>query len=909
MHIELFLEEDSESLKNRPNDNERRKKMRRTLKLRFVLLSASLCFACLMMQSAAYAITPVIDELNPAEGTIGTTFTITGTDFGTKKGTVFIGSKPSKVLEWSDTKIQCLINVPVPPGEYDVTLNFHGKLPKVILELAFAIMPPMLNMPSHRPQFVNAGDVITVEGAFLGGQKGLKKVEIESLDGKRLPCHLLDGGMDYIMFELPDGIPGRFHLIYTNAVGTSAQSFWGTFAEPPKFFSPVVGDTWHHNSNDNAAAVSYNNKLWIFWPEPDSDGNKINYVRFDGSNFSSVHTLAVGGSEETYAQLTPIVAYNTLYVFYTGTNKGLYYDTYDAGAVDPDKAWTHNRIPDATMASSSGRFAAVWNFTKNCIEIYWTPSAYEILMKTYDLKTGQWSAESKTILNRTSPEIAPYLSAVFNQIDADEGDYVTYLAWADAYNGVITELKDGVWLHNYQSSKWRADNPLQGPSLVDEGEKYLYVLYHNEPCSTCSYILDKISVYDKQDRYIVNEKDINCVSPQMTKWTANGVVFSKKVDDDNSPTGYRMDTNFYALVENNPVMGKKGWYLIAGDYLGYWMPVGEPEYVDLGLDGTELVEDSFPNWPVIGVIDMPPFVLNGNPECSDRLNCGTKIAISFSQSTTEGIYGSYSAGAYISTTDKTQVVFDASAGYSGGFENSTTYKCTDTQTLWGNVDGTIVAFYLAPAFNVYTLEWFDLDNHPTGITTPSLEVTGAQIVPREFKSEAGPDWYTGPPPYLDPSIFPIHGTGEDDWARLATYNIDPTDDLHGYEDVFNDPITYQGYWSLNSTNDFTWSITQDNSVDNGFYADLKFGYNKKNIPIGLGVKGSVKILIKSKVQTGVEAANTFKNQQPSEDSTAVTEFYITGYWLKPEPKGYWVPENRKEMGDAPWFITYKVTIP
>jgi hypothetical protein len=36
-------------------------------------------------------------------------------------------------------------------------------------------------------------------------------------------------------------------------------------------------------------------------------------------------------------------------------------------------------------------------------------------------------------------------------------------------------------------------------------------------------------------------------------------------------------------------------------------------------------------------------------------------------------------------------------------------------------------------------------------------------------------------------------------------------------------------------------------------------------------------------------------------------FRVDAYWLKPDPNGYWLPLNRRGSGDAPWFITYRVS--
>ena len=106
--------------------------------------------------------------------------------------------------------------------------------------------------------------------------------------------------------------------------------------------------------------------------------------------------------------------------------------------------------------------------------------------------------------------------------------------------------------------------------------------------------------------------------------------------------------------------------------------------------------------------------------------------------------------------------------------------------------------------------------------------------------------------------------------------------------------------------DLPGELTSDHSTDNGFYVDFKLGAKG---PVVAGVEGSFKLQIKTKTETGVEAATNIKG--PTEyDKTnpfRITEYHLEGYWLRPNNNGYWVPEYRKKMGDKPWFITYQVT--
>ena len=39
----------------------------------------------------------------------------------------------------------------------------------------------------------------------------------------------------------------------------------------------------------------------------------------------------------------------------------------------------------------------------------------------------------------------------------------------------------------------------------------------------------------------------------------------------------------------------------------------------------------------------------------------------------------------------------------------------------------------------------------------------------------------------------------------------------------------------------------------------------------------------------------------------IFNFRTDCYWLAPSAQGTWVPQNRQEYGDQPWFITYAVT--
>ncbi len=873
----------------------------------------------LALSSAASA---SISAVTPQEGTIGTALTITGSGFGEKKGAVALGKKSCQVLTWSDTSIECSIKSPLSPGAYDLVVKPRSGSSE-ILSNAFSVMPPSPNLPPSHPQFVTAGETFTITGDFLGGKSSLKKIVIEDLKGKKKHCKILSDTMDSVTFQLPKGLAGIFSLRYSNGVSTVVQPFWGTFQELPDY--PLLMGSAHSGaeSQDCASAVIFLNKMWVFWPDKDKDSNHVQYQIWNGSTWSDTAEIKFsnGAILKSKAPLTPVVANGILYLFLTSTDGILEYLTYNPKSTSTSK-WTDGvyiiydkmGYKNATVYQTNGRFAAANNFVNNTIEVYWTPDNQRIYMAIMDLDQKGQIFEQKEVVfqkNASYPTLAPYLTAVFNQ--NEENEYVTYLSWDDTYAGAVSELKDGVELYQSRLWYWSAANDNRGPSLVDLGEDYLAVMY-NHLGDQASY-----QKYDKNLHTIVGcagqqcdvEVDLN--SQEDGGWAPNGVTFSLKVADGNSPTGYRMNSYLFAFVENNPVFDEANWEMIQAEFLGFWLPVDEPVYVDfLGSDLSdpeeinERLSDTFPLWPILGIVDMPPYVLNGNEECDDCTRCCTSVELEFSSGIEQGLAGEYSAGAYVETGKKSPVTLDVSAGYTGGFDKSTSFTYIHTDSMESNQEGRIFAYYLAPSFNVYTLEWFNTMGEGSGVYMQSVEVVGAEIRKETFEPTAGPVMSTIATPYLDPAVFPVHAS-QNDHQRLLSYDIDPTASPYNFTSIASDQGS-TSQWAVDSSGGFGWIIDQTHSVDNGGYIEMKIGAELAH-KIGFGVEGSFEIHVQTTTQYGVEAITALKNQSPADDTdpNRVDEFSVDGYWLKPSSAGYWVPEYRQDLGDAPWFITFRVT--
>jgi len=169
----------------------------------------------------AYESSPI----NPYQGTYVMEITISGSDFGARKGKVIVGNTSLKILDWTDGLIQCQLTRALPPGPYNVTIRpaTKGASP-IVLENAFTVKAPEID--SVDPTSGSTGDEITINGFFFGTKKG--KV---TLGGKT--CKVLSWtmvpiiGESEIKFMVPKGLsPGGNELkVTTTGVGSDIINF------------------------------------------------------------------------------------------------------------------------------------------------------------------------------------------------------------------------------------------------------------------------------------------------------------------------------------------------------------------------------------------------------------------------------------------------------------------------------------------------------------------------------------------------------------------------------------------------------------------------------------------------------------------------------------------------------------
>jgi hypothetical protein len=176
---------------------------------------------CVITMSGNVIVTAKFNgPLSVNEGTIGTQITITGSNFGMKKGKVLIGAATTKILGWSDISITCEIKKPLISGPYNVVVQ--PKEPKGVAPItysgAFTMMEPeILSVP---PISGSPGEEVELSGNYFGINKG--KVYV---GGKKCKMRLwtMDAGTgeSHITFVVPKNMAsGDYDLTVINKVGS-----------------------------------------------------------------------------------------------------------------------------------------------------------------------------------------------------------------------------------------------------------------------------------------------------------------------------------------------------------------------------------------------------------------------------------------------------------------------------------------------------------------------------------------------------------------------------------------------------------------------------------------------------------------------------------------------------------------
>jgi hypothetical protein len=169
--------------------------------------------------------------------TIGTEITITGSDFGAKKGKVLIGDVTAKIADggWTDDAITCMVNKVSEgsPGIFDVTvipeINSASPIP---FENAIVFKKPEIDSLSVNHGVTKAS--VDIYGKFFGTKRPRIYLEYTNKNGhaRARRCRVTSWAMDSntgvsrINFRVPRSLePKDYQLKVVNKVGAATTSF------------------------------------------------------------------------------------------------------------------------------------------------------------------------------------------------------------------------------------------------------------------------------------------------------------------------------------------------------------------------------------------------------------------------------------------------------------------------------------------------------------------------------------------------------------------------------------------------------------------------------------------------------------------------------------------------------------
>lgn len=822
-----------------------------------------------------------VSAVTPTEGTIGTEIVITGSDLGNATGRVLVGTAEAEVVSWTDTEVVAKVAGSLAPGEYDVTVRPWLVTPLVYS--SFTVVEPQLNASTFHPRFLSGGETVTVTGKYLGNDAGT--VRLENRRGEAAQVEVSSWSMESITFQVPTGLTGMWSLVVSNEVAEATEHSWCTFEACPEGASrepaavSLVGVA--HETKDTPAPIQFEGVLWVL-----SAGGDTDLIADGYTNLQEWDNMP-DPPGKSYTTPAPVIVNGILWLFSTAKDGTIEYFKYDSD----DKVWsdpvkvpnvsTENNCPVTVAYNDADSYDRIELFYYSGGKIY----------RTYtDNRGGSWSTPASVVSANWGPSAMFWESAVYwdstNSVTVSVPN-ATILAYPYSSGIKVSYLQDGTVIHTVTKSTSSTLEYFR-PYLVDLGEDYLAVVCSDLSCEPGVRKISKdTGKWESTWRPISN--------PKTCCWSTTGAIGVQKVADANSVGGYRYDTYFYLLWGKNDggLFDDDEWTISQIEYLGYYVEPEDPVACNLA----DSVEDTFYLWPLIGIVDAPPFVANGTNiagvDC-DLYSC-TRAEFGTEASSYVTLGGSASAGLYVETGEHCPAKVEISSEVNASINTEKTLTSKREDELYRDLEGTVMAFYLTPEFQTHTYEWFDNGDTATGKYFYVVEMTKLDMTKKTFGPSELPvdDALYVSEPYWDD--FTSH-VADTDLARLDTYSYSPTETAW---------FSSSGDWAKSSPGAIVWTGTTATETEGELDIEFKVGKGGK---IGGGVEGSFTLHTSLSTELTAEAQIHLINTDASNASRGdVESFHAIGYWLAPNADGYWVPRNRQGMGDKPWFITYQVT--
>jgi hypothetical protein len=434
-----------------------------------------------------------ITGISPAEGTVGTQVTISGSGFGEKQGEVLIGEEKCKVQAWSDSQITCEVHKPQASGDYPLTVLRQGdKKPAEPLTFSYFTMQRPKIFPGELAQ---DGVTVTVLGEFFGDKKG--EIRVGYLEGGAggevviADPKIVDWSMEAIRFEIPAGLVGKFVLKVGNQVG-------GDFALLDLGGgTPLLGELqdpagWGgFRARNNGSGVWFKGNFYVFYLNNPSWFYDHPIVR------CRIFTPATGSFDNCpgtlptmYTEAIPVslVVGDELWLFHVTGSRTILYSRYDGSDwLSIPYEGTVSKTPKIlwyTTDKMNFHPAVVYNPVTGRVTMYHTYETHVVWSYTDDGETWHHGGD---IYNYS----AGGLSAVYHEGVITGSPYDTLLLFHDNVGQkFVYYLKDGVRVYQWMTTEGHShalvdldDNPsgkiamiykrYEGDGLTGEDKAYV----------------------------------------------------------------------------------------------------------------------------------------------------------------------------------------------------------------------------------------------------------------------------------------------------------------------------------------------------------------------------------------------------------------------------------------------------
>jgi hypothetical protein len=846
-----------------------------------LMLIAAVLPACTGQPATPETTTAPADWVSPDEGTIGTEFTITRSGFGEAKPTVHIGEANCTVLTYSDTTIRAVLADTLPSGTYDVKIEpGEGDKAAIIVKDAFTVMPPYISpmIPTH----VAPLDQVIIKGSFFGSKAG--EVSVIDQDGQAQNCDLVSWNMDSVTFTVPRELYGVYNLVAHNDVGTATQTrvllAWtvlGADGEPPTNIA-AGGATKTRDYNvgsgtprTSATGIYYGGEFWVFFSGDDINlrthsvqYRRLGYDKNGNQGWTESGRIAPGGKKDLQLSLyapSPVIFEGDLYVFWVDKKTStIKYSMYKGKDTSGEDAWYNPRTINVTP---SGEVSPVYNPATSDIELYYMSDN-----KVYWMHTKDGMSWSNPFLIKGVQTSSPPTAEV---VETGEGNFEIMLATRSVADDSIqiTFTSLGKVIDTYPLINVYDENEREHtycrPFLTNlgHGEVALFWRGTDDRVNVVYYDVDYEQFHDKytwQEKGLWGKKDIY----------PTGAVGFEATEDALVATLWVFYDKTYGGIDDP----KASIFSRTQQELGMWKHSSDKQYDWAQIEEKEIWD----LYPVVGVIDMPPFLLNGNTTPDEN-----KTMVTFEHGTERATTMEFDlqAGLYFKAQPALGLTGEVHAGITKQWSTETKVTAAIRYSLEAHAAPQIRVLYLAPVFQMIEYQWFDEAYQGTEDVIVVPVVKDASIIARLVDPSTDPNFNI--------PKFPIHEAG-----NLDTYRSMLDQSLYD--------TSASGSWDAGGPTNMSLTEQKTSLKGTGGYFHFEIGWNFAEW-VGFGAEGEFDVKHTSST-TNMDSVVVILDNPPPSVAGDIKSFTTTVYWAKPNQNGYWVPLNKRGLGDEPWFITY-----